>query len=123
AGRPPAGRLLDSEPAVCGDRGRREMGSPTHGPSEDRRRSCHRTTAPSLAIPTGPTTLRAPTGSSGVRPALRNRRIRPIEAAERARGLRFDQAATNRIASELDAIAHAELLEDVRAMALDRLHA
>ena len=51
------------------------MGSRTHGQSDDRRRSWHWTTAPSLAISTGRTALQAPTGSSGVRPALRHRRF------------------------------------------------
>ena len=32
-----------------------------------------------------------------------------------------DEAAADRVARELDAVAHAELLEDVRAVALDRL--
>ena len=37
--------------------------------------------------------------------------------------LRFDESAPDRVAGQLDAVAHAELFEDVRAVALDGLDA
>src|SRR3954447_23762623 len=40
-----------------------------------------------------------------------------------AAGLRRDQSAPDRVAREIHAIAHLELLEDVRAVAIDRLAA
>src|SRR4029077_13588632 len=42
-------------------------------------------------------------------------------ARQHTTGSRFDESVPNRIAGQLDAVAHAELLEDVRAVAIDRL--
>src|ERR1051326_920396 len=50
---------------------------------------------------------------------------RSIAGARRPHGwaLRLDQAAADRVAGELDAVAHAELVEDVLPMPLDGLDA
>src|SRR4051812_4953624 len=47
--------------------------------------------------------------------------IRGTPHADRVGSLRFDQSAPDRVADELDAVAHPELGEDVRAVALDGL--
>src|SRR5437588_1582497 len=59
--------------------------------------------------------------------SLMDARARPVAAAlceSRPRDdstSRFDEPVANRVAGEFDAVAHAELLQDVRAVAIDRL--
>ena len=60
---------------------------------------------------------------SGTRPCRRRegRRTRSDAIGRDGRGSRLDEPAADWVARQLDAVAHAELLEDVRAVALDRL--
>jgi hypothetical protein len=51
------------------------------------------------------------------------RRGGPVERAIRAKCSRFDETAADRVSSQLDAVAHPQLLQDVRTMALYRLDA
>src|SRR5918992_396047 len=51
------------------------------------------------------------------------RRGGPVELAIRAKCSRFDETAADRVSSELDAVAHPQLLQDVRTMALYGLDA
>src|SRR6185437_11104651 len=55
--------------------------------------------------------------------ALRRAATRRYEPSTMSVASRLDQSAPDRVAGELDAVAHAELVEDVLSVALDRLDA
>jgi hypothetical protein len=89
----------------------RRFGSGRQGRSVDRRVRSRRRNGPAGHDP-GPSSRHAAT-RPGSRRLRTGRRLSP--------DLRLDQAALDRITSELDSISHPELLEDVRAVAIDRL--
>ena len=62
-------------------------------------------------------------GRPGLAPAARHRARERLQADRRLARLRLDQAAADRVAGQLDAVAHAELVEDVLPVALDGLDA
>src|SRR5437660_364512 len=54
-------------------------------------------------------------------PTAASRMLASSATCQDGNGSRFDEPVPNRVAGQLDAVAHAELLEDVRAVAIDRL--